>query len=92
MAILRPLGKPKTIKKKTKKFIRRQSDQCVKIKHKWQKPRGSDNGVHRRFKGQILMPNTTYGSNKKAKHMLPVASGSSQSKFLVYKVKDSRCC
>ncbi|XP_072812045.1 large ribosomal subunit protein eL32-like [Vicugna pacos] len=68
MAALRPLVKPKTVKERTKKFIRHQSDQCVKIKQNWWKPRGTDNRVCRRLKGQILMPNIGYGSNKKKAH------------------------
>ncbi|XP_032943142.1 60S ribosomal protein L32-like [Rhinolophus ferrumequinum] len=84
MAALRPLGKPKIIKKWTKKFIRYQSDRYFKIKRNWQKPRGIDNRVRRRFKGQILMPNIGYGSNKKTKHMLP----SGFWKFLVHSVKE----
>ncbi|XP_039323893.1 large ribosomal subunit protein eL32-like [Saimiri boliviensis] len=83
MAALRPLVKPKTVKKRTKKFIRHQSD-YVKIKRNWRKPRGIDNGVRRRFKCQILMPNIGYGSNKKTKHMLP----SGFRKFLVHNVKE----
>nr|XP_035928662.1 60S ribosomal protein L32-like [Halichoerus grypus] len=84
MAALRPLVKPKIIKKRTKKFIWHQSDRYVKIKRNWRKPRGTDNRVHRRFKGQILMPNIGYGSNKKTKHMLP----SGFRKFLVHNVKE----
>ena len=84
MAALRPLVKPKIIKKRTKKFIWHQSDRYVKIKHNWWKRRGIDNRVHRRFKGQILMPNIGYGSNKKTKHMLP----SGFQKFLVHTVKE----
>uniref|UniRef100_A0A8D1J4U2 60S ribosomal protein L32 n=2 Tax=Sus scrofa TaxID=9823 RepID=A0A8D1J4U2_PIG len=84
MAALRPLLKPKTVKKRTKKFIWHQSDRYAKIKWNWWKPRGINNRVHRRFKGQILMPNTGYGSNKKTKHMLP----SGFQKFLVYNVKE----
>ncbi|XP_045835000.1 60S ribosomal protein L32-like [Meles meles] len=68
---LRPLPKPKTIKKRTKNFIWHQSDPYVKIKLNWQKPRGTDNRAHRRFKSQILMPNTGYGSDKKTEHRLP---------------------
>ncbi|XP_039318192.1 large ribosomal subunit protein eL32-like [Saimiri boliviensis] len=83
MAALRPQVKPKIIKKRTKKFIQHQSDWYVKIKHNWQKPKGIDNRVRRRFKGQILMPNTGYG-NKKTKHMLP----SGFQKFLVHNVKE----
>ncbi|XP_074055143.1 EF-hand calcium-binding domain-containing protein 12-like [Macrotis lagotis] len=84
MPALRPLVKPKIVKKRTKKFIRHQSDRYVKIKRNWRKPRGIDNRVRRRFKGQILMPNIGYGSNKKTKHMLP----SGFRKFLVHNVKE----
>uniref|UniRef100_A0A2K6SAF8 60S ribosomal protein L32 n=1 Tax=Saimiri boliviensis boliviensis TaxID=39432 RepID=A0A2K6SAF8_SAIBB len=84
MAARRPLVKPKIIKKRTKKFIPHQSDRYVKIKRNWRKPRGIDNRVRRRFKGQILMPNIGYGSNKKTKHMLP----SGFRKFLVHNVKE----
>ncbi|XP_037595127.1 60S ribosomal protein L32-like [Cebus imitator] len=84
MADLRPLVKPKIVKKRTKMFIRHQSDRYVKIKRNWRKPRGTDNRVRRRFKGQILMPNIGYGGNKKTKHMLP----SGFRKFLVHNVKE----
>ncbi|XP_045695908.1 60S ribosomal protein L32-like [Phyllostomus hastatus] len=84
MAALRPLMKPRIVKKRTKKFIQHQSDCYVKIKWNWWKPRGIDNRVHRRCKSQILMPNIGYGSNKKTKHMLP----SGFQKFLVHNVKE----
>ncbi|KAL6037671.1 hypothetical protein STEG23_023580 [Scotinomys teguina] len=83
MAALWPLVKPKIVKKRTKKFIWHQSDRYVKIKRNWRKPRGIDNRVRRRFKGQILMPNIGYGSNKKTK---PEAKGFR--KFLVHNVKE----
>ncbi|XP_044239490.1 60S ribosomal protein L32-like [Ursus arctos] len=84
MTALRPLVKPKIVKNRTKKFIQHQSDQYVKIKHNWWKPRGIDNRLHRRFMGQILMPNTGYRSKKKTKHILT----SDFQKFLVHKVKE----
>uniref|UniRef100_G1PY50 Ribosomal protein L32 n=1 Tax=Myotis lucifugus TaxID=59463 RepID=G1PY50_MYOLU len=84
MAALRPLVKPKMVKKRTEKFIRHQSDRYVTIERNWRKPRGVDNRVRRRVKGQTLMPNIGYGSNKKTKHMLPGGFR----KFLVHNVKE----
>ncbi|KAH7640794.1 ribosomal protein L32 [Dermatophagoides farinae] len=66
-----PIYKPEIIKKRTKKFRRHQSDRYRKLKPNWRKPKGIDNRVRRRFKGQILMPNIGYGSARKTKHMLP---------------------
>ncbi|MBO1765185.1 hypothetical protein JQN64_28870, partial [Escherichia coli] len=68
---IRPLKKPKIVKKRIKKFIRHQSDRYVKIRPNWRKPKGIDNRVRRRFKGQYLMPNVGYGSARATKHMLP---------------------
>ncbi|XP_076030107.1 ribosomal protein L32 [Oratosquilla oratoria] len=68
---IRPLKKAKILKKRTKKFIRHQSDRYVKLKPNWRKPKGIDNRVRRRFKGQYLMPSIGYGSATKTKHMLP---------------------
>ncbi|VFV31552.1 60s ribosomal protein l32-like [Lynx pardinus] len=45
MATLRPLTKPKIIKKRTRKFIWHQSDLYVKIKRNWWKHRGIDNRI-----------------------------------------------
>ncbi|KYQ47866.1 60S ribosomal protein L32 [Trachymyrmex zeteki] len=78
---IRPVYRPKIVKKRTKKFIRHQSDRYNKLKRK---PKGIDNRVRRRFKGQYLMPSIGYGSNKKTRHMLPTGFR----KVLVHNVKE----
>ena len=59
------------VKKRTKKFIRHQSDRYNTVKANWRKPKGIDNRVRRRFKGQLPMPKIGYGSNKQTKYLLP---------------------
>merc|ERR1712154_470524 len=68
---LRPLKKPKIVKKRTKKFIRHQSDRYLRVKSNWRKPKGIDNRVRRRFKGRYLMPNIGYGTANRCKHLTP---------------------
>jgi len=67
------------VKKRTKVFKRHQSDRYVSVKEAWRKPKGIDNRVRRRFKGQFPMPSIGYGSNKKTKHVMP----NGYKKFLV---------
>merc|ERR1712138_98350 len=74
----------KLIKKRTKKFIRHQSDRYVKVKENWRKPKGIDNRVRRRFKGQYLMPSIGYGTNAKTRHVMPDGF----KKFVVHNVKE----
>merc|ERR1712019_325285 len=74
----------KIVKKRTNKFIRHQSDRYAKVKQAWRKPKGIDNRVRRRFKGQYLMPSIGYGSNKKTRHMCP----DGLKKFLVHNVSE----
>nr|CAG4648991.1 EOG090X0HTB [Polyphemus pediculus] len=68
---IRPASRPKIVKKRTKQFIRHQSDRYDKLKRNWRRPKGIDNRVRRKFKGQYKMPGIGYGSNKDTKHMLP---------------------
>merc|ERR1712133_85067 len=82
--MVRPLNNKKIVKKRTKKFIRHQSEDFLRVKPNWRKPKGIDNRVRRRFKGQYKMPNIGYGSNKATKHVCP----NGFKKFLVNNVSD----
>ena len=44
------------VKKRTNKFNRHQSDRFKCVDPSWRKPKGIDNRVRRRFKGQAVMP------------------------------------
>merc|ERR1712114_108068 len=79
-----PAERPKIVKKRTKRFLRHQSDRYDKVKQNWRKPKGIDNRVRRRFKGQYKMPNIGYGTWKKCKHVLP----SGFKKFLVHNARE----
>jgi len=82
--VIRPLTKGRVEKKRAKKFIRHQSDRYHKLKPNWRKPKGIDNRVRRRYKGQFKMPNIGYGTNKNTKHVCPDGF----KKFLVHNVKE----
>ncbi|KAK9900395.1 60S ribosomal protein L32 [Cystobasidium minutum MCA 4210] len=65
-----PVRKGNKITKRTKPFKRHQSDRYAGVSEAWRKPKGIDNRVRRRFKGQLPMPSIGYGTNKKHKHMM----------------------
>ncbi|KAL5107249.1 60S ribosomal protein L32 [Taenia crassiceps] len=68
---LKPLPHPKIVKKHPKKWHRHQSDRYVRLGTSWRKPKGIDNRVRRRFKGQIRMPNIGYRTAKRVRHIHP---------------------
>ena len=78
-----PSIKRKIVKKRTKRFIRHQSERYISVKPSWRKPKGIDNRVRRRFKGQYLMPSIGYGSNARTRHLMPDGF----KKFVVHNVK-----
>merc|ERR1712134_92676 len=84
MGSLTPASRPKIVKKRTKKFIRHQSDRYDKLKQSWRRPKGIDNRVRRKFRGMGKLPGIGYGSAKATKHMMP----SGFRKVLVHNVKE----
>ncbi|KHN82046.1 60S ribosomal protein L32 [Toxocara canis] len=74
----------KIVKKHTRRFTRHESDRYHRLRPNWRKPKGIDNRVRRRFKGQRRMPKVGYGNAKVTRHMLP----NGYRKVLIRNVKD----
>mmetsp|Transcript_8835 Transcript_8835/g.11750 ORF Transcript_8835/g.11750 Transcript_8835/m.11750 type:complete len:136 (-) Transcript_8835:48-455(-) len=66
-----PLVKKTIVKKRSKKFVRHQSDLFKRVKPSWRKPKGIDGRVRRRFKGALPMPSIGYGSNRETRNIHP---------------------
>ncbi|KAJ2778690.1 60S ribosomal protein L32 [Coemansia javaensis] len=66
-----PAHKVKIVKKRTKPFVRVQSDRFKRVSESWRCPRGIDSRTRRRFKGTRPHPKIGYGSNKKTRFLLP---------------------
>ncbi|XP_029656448.1 60S ribosomal protein L32-like [Octopus sinensis] len=82
--LVKSVNNIKIIKKRTKKFVRHQSDRFARVKKNWRKPKGIDNVVRQRCKGTRRTPKIGYGSNKRTKKMLP----NGLRKFRINTIKD----
>merc|ERR1719198_2588140 len=78
-----PLKHKKIVKKRTLLFSRHQSDEYVKVKESWRRPRGIDSRQRRKFKGLTSIVHIGYGSDKATRHRMP----SGFYKFTVSNVK-----
>lgn len=63
--------KIKIVKKRTRRFTRHESDRYTRVRTSWRKPKGIDNRVRRRFKGQRVMPSIGFRNAKVTRHVLP---------------------
>jgi len=66
-----PLPHKKIIKKRTLKFPRYQSDEQMKVKSSWRRPRGIDSRHRCKAKGLTTTVKIGYGSDKETRHRLP---------------------
>ena len=82
---VQPLRKIKKIKKRNKRFTKHEyEDYPHKLTPNWRRPRGIDNRVRRKFRGNKPMVSIGYGTNKKHRDILP----NGFKKFLIKNLQD----
>merc|ERR1711862_562461 len=74
----------KIVKKRTKHFIRHESEDFNKMKSSWRRPHGIDCRVRRRYRGTRECAKIGFGSDKKTRNLLP----NGFKKFLVRNEKE----
>eukprot|EP01089_Gocevia_fonbrunei_P016093 TRINITY_DN490_c0_g1_i1.p1 TRINITY_DN490_c0_g1~~TRINITY_DN490_c0_g1_i1.p1 ORF type:complete len:134 (-),score=25.64 TRINITY_DN490_c0_g1_i1:101-502(-) len=82
--MVQPLRRLKKIKKHPNAFKRHQCDRSTGLRESWRKPRGIDNRVRRKFKGQQTMPKIGYKTSNQTRDLLP----NGFYKFRVFSVAD----
>merc|ERR1712157_444286 len=68
---IKPIRHKKIVKKRTKRFIRVESEDFAKMGSSWRRPHGIDQRVRRRFAGTRECAKIGYGSDKNTKFLLP---------------------
>jgi len=84
MAGPKPLAHKKIVKKRTLHFPRHQSDEYVKVRASWRRPRGIDSRQRRKFKGLTSLVHIGFGSDKETRHRVP----GGWYKFTIHNVKE----
>ncbi|KAJ1671547.1 60S ribosomal protein L32 [Coemansia sp. RSA 1694] len=82
--MVRPARKVNIVKKRTKPFVRVQSDRFKRVPTSWRRPVGIDSRTRRRFKGTRPHAKIGYGSNKSTRFLLPDGFR----KFTIHNKKD----
>jgi len=80
----KPLPHKKIVKKRTLHFPRHQSDEYVKVRSSWRRPRGIDSRQRRKFKGLTSLVQIGFGSDKETRHRVPGGFY----KFTIHNIKE----